>query len=82
MKAEESKETEEKFRIGFEREEQKCKEMNEKNIKEAQIVTELKENFTSCKENLEVIIKNLTGDTDVSRYSYKLNNPNCSTIVS
>ena len=68
MKAEESKETEEKFRIGFEREEQKCKEMNEKNIKEAQIVTELKEKITSCKENLEVIIKVLTGDTDVSRY--------------
>ena len=82
MKAEESKETEEKFRIGFKREEQKCKEMNEKNIKEAQIVTELKEKSTSCKENLEVIIKVLTGDTDVSRYSYKLNNPNCSTIVS
>ena len=66
MIAEESKETEEKFRIGFEREEQKCKEMNEKIIKEAQIVAELKEKFTSCKENLEVIIKVLTGDTDVS----------------
>lgn len=71
MKAEESKETEEKFRIGFEREEQKCKEMTEKNIKETQIVTELKEKFISCKENLEVIIKVLTGDTDVSRYRYK-----------
>ena len=53
-----------KFRTGYEREEQKFKELKEQKTKEAETVAKFKETFGSCKESLELTIKVLTGDTE------------------
>ena len=64
MKAKQSKEAEENFRTGYEREEQKYKELKEQITKEAETIAKFKEKFASCKESLELTIKVLTGDTE------------------
>ena len=43
--------------------------MNEEKIKEAQIIAKLKEKLNSCKEDIEVIIKAVTGDSDVRKHN-------------
>ena len=65
-KAERDRETAERFRIGYEREEQKRKELEEQKTKETQTVTKHTEKLTTCKGDLESVIKKLTGESDVS----------------
>ena len=64
MIANQSKEAEEKFRTGYEREEQRYKELKERKTKELETVAKFKEKCASCKESLELTIKVLTGDTE------------------
>ena len=73
VEAKQSKEDEEKFRIGYERGEQKWKELNEARTKEEQTVAKLKEKLAVCKDDLEVTVKVLSGDvTNVSSQPYQL----------
>ena len=75
--AKQSKEDEEKFRTGYEKGEQKWKELNEARTKEEQMVTELKEKLAVCKDDLEVTVKVLSGDiTNVGSQLYQLQLPN------
>ena len=64
MIANQSKKAEEKFRTGYEREEQKHKELKERKTKESETVAKFKEKFALCKESLELTIKVLTGDNE------------------
>ena len=75
VKAKRSKEAEEKFRIGYEREEQKCKELYEEKTKEAHTVAKCKEKINLCKEDVALTIKVLIGDAEAVSIatSYALN---------
>ena len=61
-----SKEAEEKFRTGYEREGKRYKELKEQKTKESETIInyKFKEKFASCKESLELTIKVLTGDSE------------------
>ena len=73
VKAKQSKEDEEKFRTGYEKGEQKWKELDEARTKEEQMVTELKEKLAVCKDDLEVTVKVLSGDiANVGSQLYQL----------
>ena len=59
MIANQSKEAEEKFRTGHERE-----GLQEQKTKESETVAKFKEKIVPCKKSLELTIKILTGDSE------------------